>query len=143
MKCPNCHQESHEEFCPWCGQDSSRPVRPLAMKSPNTRVYVVQNQLKEGNAKFDLTPAEQYGSFVFCLSADAKPFNAAACIKELHLKLRNIRKQDHLLLLGNPCLIGWAVAIAAHYSGGPLNLLQWEKREKAYVVIQSDILMWS
>ena len=105
-----------------------------------TRVYVVQNQLKGGVPKFDLSPAKRYGSLVFCLEGDASPFRSAECIQELHLKLRNIRTCDYLLLLGNPCLIGWAVAIATHYAGGSLNLLQWEKRVDGYVVVRCDVL---
>lgn len=110
------------------------------MTLPNTRVYVVQNQYRSGAPKFDLTSAEQYGKLVYLLDSYARPTDADTCIRELHEKLRNIRRHDYLLLLGNPCLIGWTVAVASHYSGGSLNLLQWEKRAEGYVVIQCDVM---
>lgn len=141
MNCPSCDHDIAERFCPWCGHDSQKG-KPITVQM-DARVYVVQHQTKDGAAKFDLRPAEQFGRLVFCLDADAKPFNHHRVIRQLHERLRDIRKHDYLLLLGNPCLIGWATTIAAHYSGGILNLLQWERRDQAYEVIRADILMWS
>jgi hypothetical protein len=143
IECPTCHKDIQERYCPWCGHDSyDEEMTPPRLITPAlaTRVYVVQNQYKNGAPKFDLSSAERFGKLDFLLASDARPSNADACIRQLHDKLRNIRRHDYLLLLGNPCLIGWTVAIASHYSGGSLNLLQWEKRADAYVVIQCDVM---
>lgn len=113
------------------------------MKLP--QVYVVQNQHRQDEAgqlkpKFDLTSAEEFGQLSFLLSPTARPFRPAPIIAELHQKLRDFRGDtDYLLLLGNPCIIGWTVAIAAQYSGGRVRLLQWDGRNARYGMIDADL----
>lgn len=109
-----------------------------------SKVYVVQNQYKStagGNLipKFDLEPARVYGPLVFVLSPAADHGQPNKVIDELHIRLREMTKNDYLLLLGNPCLIGWCVAVASHYTGGLLKLLQWESRTKSYLAVSCDL----
>ena len=83
------------------------------------KVYVIQNphrfdrNKQELVPKFDFTSAEKYGEVEFLLSPQAAPFNSGGIIDELEEKLENITHEDYLLLVGNPCLIGFAAAIAA------------------------------
>lgn len=110
-----------------------------------SKVYVVQNQHRwdsqkqELVPKFDLKKAEQYGDIEFLLSPKAKPFQPAAVIAELREGLRYYRSEDYLLLIGNPCLIGWAVALAAERADGRVNLLQWNGSEQRYLPIRSTL----
>lgn len=109
-----------------------------------SRVYVVQKQFKQdtgGNLvpKFDLSTAEKYGELVFLLGPTAGPFNSKSVISELKEKLEDYTPDDYLLLLGNPCLIGWAAIVANAKAGGKMNLLQWSGKEQRYVVIRSDL----
>ena len=47
---------------------------------------------------------------------------------------------DYILCIGNPVLIGWAVAIAASFSdSGQVRCLHWSSRERAYTCIAQDI----
>lgn len=108
------------------------------------RVFVVQNQHRQDRdgvlqPKFDLEPARQHGELVFLLSPTARPFRDVEIVDELHRKLRDYGPADHLLLLGNPCLIGWATAIAAHHNGGRVQLLQWDGRNREYAVVGCDL----
>lgn len=107
-------------------------------------VFVVQNQHHsdgEGNLipKFDLTPAQKFGTIIHLLSPTARPFNPGPIVQELHRKLSNYTPRDYLLLLGSPTLIGWTTAIAAHYAGGRINLLQWDGRAKEYQAIVAEL----
>lgn len=110
-----------------------------------TRVFVVQKQMRWDQSKgelvpkFDLTKAEKFGEVVYLLSPTAGPFNPAPIIKELKTKLSTIQPTDFLLLIGNPCLIGWATAIAVQYTGGRVNLLQWSGKEQSYLPIQTKL----
>lgn len=110
----------------------------------NSRVFVVQNQHKwDGNSfvpKFDLTSAAEYGELIYLLTPTAAPFNSKPIIEELREKLIDFSNDDHLLLIGNPALIGFSVAIAAESNGGAISLLQWSGKERRYVRIQADDL---
>ena len=107
-------------------------------------VYVVQNQLKrEGTRlvpKFNLDPAKQYGPLKFLLTPNANPFKPEHAINELTSGLEHFDQKDHLLLIGNPCLIGWAVTIAAYAADGPINLLQWHGKDRRYIPVTGDPL---
>lgn len=109
------------------------------------KVYVVQKQQRFDARSGDLVPrydtinrAAQYGEMEYLLSPTAGPFRSESIIAELKEKLKNFTDQDYLVLIGNPCLIGWAVAIAAQRSGGKVNLLQWSGRNDSYVEIRSQ-----
>ena len=109
-------------------------------------VYVVQNpykwdaQKQELVKKYNLEPAEEYGDLVFLLSPTAAPFNPTPIIKELKENLTNFTDEDYLLLIGNPVLIGLAVAIAADTNEGNAKLLQWSGKDKKYLSIQVNQL---
>lgn len=108
------------------------------------RVFVVQCQHKMGDAgrlvpKFDLSTAAQYGEIVFLLSPTASPFNPAPIVAELSEKLEDFGDEDSLLLIGNPCLIGWATAIAACQNDGFVRLLQWSGQTRSYIPVEADL----
>jgi len=96
-----------------------------------SRVFIVQNQMRRAPdnsgmvTRYDFASAEQYGNLVYLLGPSAGPFNPPSIITELHEKLADFSDEDYLVLVGNPCLIGWAVAIAADHNGGCMKLLQW------------------
>lgn len=106
------------------------------------RVFVVQKTMRwdaqkgELVPKFDLEPAEEYGEVIYLLSPTAAPFNPDTVLPELHQKLESITENDYLLLVGNPALIGIVCAIAADYSQGCFNLLQWSGKERRYLPIR-------
>lgn len=115
----------------------------------NKRVFVVQNQHRWNRTaqcfepKFDLSPAEEFGELSYLLSPTAAPFRPEPVIEELREKLSDFGPEDHLLLVGNPVLIGFAVAIAAHYSGGAVSLLQWSGKDQRYINVTASGLFTS
>jgi len=108
-------------------------------------VFVVQNQRRLDRAKnayvpkFDLNPALEYGKLVYLLSPTAKPFEPEPVIDELHEKLGNYDDDDYLLLVGNPMLIGWAVAIAGEYNYGRVRTLQWSGKDNRYLSVNAQL----
>ena len=114
-----------------------------------SRVFVVQDQHRWDPAqsklipKFDLTPALEYGTFVHLLGSNASPFKPENIIPELREKLADITNDDHILLIGNPVLIGWTVAIAADMNDGDVNLLQWSGKDRRYISIRAQVYDWS
>lgn len=114
-----------------------------------SRVFVVQNQHRWNRdkqrfePKFDLTPAQEFGELVYLLSPTAAPFRPEPIIEELKEKLADFRPGDHLLLVGNPVLIGFAVAIAADANGGDVSLLQWSGKDQRYITVEAAGLFTS
>lgn len=110
-----------------------------------SKVYVIQKQLvynKDAGAlvsKFDFSLGEDFGELVFLLSSSAAPFDPDSILLELSEKLKDYSDEDFLLLVGNPCFIGWATAIAAQNNNGNVKLLQWSGRNKQYIPIDAKI----
>ena len=108
-------------------------------------VYVIQKQMRYDErrkglvSRFNLEPAKQYGELVFLLDTAAEPFNPEPVLKVLRERLEPITAEDYLLLVGNPCLIGWATAIAADRTDGDVNLLQWRARERRYLAVSANV----
>lgn len=111
------------------------------------RVFVVQNQHRlndrSGNLepKFDFSSAERYGELIYLLSPTARPFSPEHVISQLKDKLIDFRDEDCLLLIGNPCLIGFAVAVASWANEGRVRVLQWDGRRREYVLVESRLPM--
>jgi len=109
-----------------------------------SKVYVVQNHASYDKStglmvpRYDLSPAEEFGELVFLLSPINTPSKHEKAIAELRKKLRNFSDDDFLLLIGNPCFIGWATAIAADMNDGRVAMLQYNGSSKSYYVVQVD-----
>jgi hypothetical protein len=111
----------------------------------SAKVYAIQNQHRwdqgkgEFVPKFDLSSAKQYGDVEYLLTPTAAPFNSGPVVKELKQKLSWFGDNDSLLLIGNPVLIGCAVAIAAKVNNGRVKVLQWSGTDRRYVAVQLDL----
>ena len=109
-------------------------------------VFIVQQQMRFDQDKKELVPrftsiakAEKWGKLEFILSPSAHPFNPDLVLGDMHEKLLDFNNDDHLLLIGNPALIGMATAIAARYNDGLVKLLQWSGRHNDYTEIVARI----
>lgn len=108
-------------------------------------VYIVQKQMRYDPAKrglvprFNLEPARQYGDLKFLLDSQATPLSPDTTVACLQERLREFSENDYLLLVGNPCLMGWACAMAAEKAGGVLQLLQWHSAEKRYIPVRAEL----
>ena len=105
-------------------------------------VYAVQKQMKFDQEKKELVPrftsinkAERWGEIVYLLSPSAHPFSPELVLGDIHEKLSSFSDDDHLLLIGNPGLIGMTTAIACYYNEGRVKLLQWSGRHNEYTEI--------
>lgn len=109
------------------------------------RVFVVQNPHRHNpntgalEPRFDLTPAAEYGTLVFLLGPNAKPFTSEPVVADLRVGLSDYTDDDHLLLVGSPVLMGWACAIAADMNDGIVSILQWSGREQRYIPVKADL----
>lgn len=110
------------------------------------RVFVLQRQMRKNRDTGELEPrftheaAREFGELRYVLSPSIKPFNAEEALDELDAALAGFTAEDYLLLVGNPCLIGWATAVAAAKTGGPVRMLQWSRGR--YIPVESNLGSW-
>lgn len=115
-----------------------------------SRIYVVQNVLRvsyktgELEPKYDLEPARRWGELIFLLDHTFKsyvPQQVNEAIAQVRQRLTDpgITVDDFILPLGDPSMIGVAIAIAADTLGGRLRILQWDKRRLDYEEIKIDL----
>jgi hypothetical protein len=110
-------------------------------------VYVVQESMRrDPNTRelvpvHDLTPARVFGDVVVLLSPSAMPFGqCSGIVSELHDKLSKYdAERDWILPMGNPVLIGWAMAVATEYGEGRVRALVWNSRTKRYTPTDAQI----
>lgn len=90
--------------------------------------------------KYDLTDALRFGPLVYCVEGEVDVGKTAPIISQLDEKLATYTDRHFLLLIGNPLVIGIAVAIAASASpNGVVNCLQWSPPDRGYIPITFNL----
>ena len=105
-------------------------------------VYVVQEipGTQAGNPKINIMGAAQYGSFKFLLPELSQIiFSPGPLIFKLRQKLKDFTSKDHLLLTGDPAIIGVACSIVSDLTNGNYKLLKWDRQERKYYPIEINL----
>ena len=102
-------------------------------------VYVLQ----EPPANINILNASNFGYLVICLPRYGDDsqiiYSSSPFIFKMRKNLRDFRKQDYILLTGDPSIIGISCAIATEMTNGQFNLLKWDRRELKYYPIEIDL----
>ena len=105
-------------------------------------VYVIQEiaGTKDGKPKINILGAAEYGTFKFLLPELSQMiFSPGPLIFKLRKGLRDYPTKDHLLLTGDPAIIGVACSIVSDITHGKFNLLKWDKQERKYYPIHINL----
>ena len=105
-------------------------------------VYVIQHiaGTQAGNPKINIMGAASYGQFKFLLPEFSQMiFSPGPLIFKLRQGLKDFKEEDHLLLTGDPALIGVACSIVSDITNGKYNLLKWDKQERKYYPISINL----
>ena len=108
-------------------------------------VYVIQEiaGTKSGNPKINIMGASSYsssGKFIFLLPEFSQIiFSPGPLIYKLRKGLKDFKEGDHLLLTGDPAIIGVACSIVSDITNGKYNLLKWDKQERKYYPIEINL----
>ena len=105
-------------------------------------VYVIQEipGTSEGRPKINIMGAANYGKFKFLLPELSQIiFSPGPLIFKLRKELANYKKQDYLLLTGDPAIIGVACSIVSDITNGKYKLLKWDKQERKYYSIEINL----
>ena len=124
---------------------SSMKDEDLKLKAYEERipkVYVIQEiaGTKDGKPKINILGAAEYGTFKFLLpDLSQMIFSPGPLIFKLRKGLRDYTTKDHLLLTGDPAIIGVACSIVSDITHGKFNLLKWDKQERKYYPIHINL----
>ena len=105
-------------------------------------VYVIQevSGTQAGNPKINIMGASHYGKFKFLLPEFSQIiFSPGPLVFKLRQGLKNFNESDHLLLTGDPAIIGVACSIVSDITNGKYNLLKWDKQERRYYPISINL----
>ena len=111
-------------------------------KNDSPVVHVIQHipGTAEGRPKINIMGAAHYGKFKFLLPELSQIiFSPGPLIFKLRKSLANYKKQDYLLLTGDPAIIGVACSIVSDITNGKYNLLKWDKQERKYYSIEINL----
>ena len=105
-------------------------------------VYVIQKiaGTQAGNPKINIIGAQKYGEFKFLLPEFSQMiFSPGPLVYKLRQGLKDFKERDHLLLTGDPALIGVACSIVSDITNGKFNILKWDKQERQYYPIEINL----
>ena len=108
----------------------------------DNKVYVIQEiaGTTQGNPKINIVGATEYGDVNFLLPEFSQIiFSPGPLIYKLKKGLKDFRKEDYLLLTGDPAIIGVACSIVSDITGGKFKLLKWDKQERKYYPIEINL----
>ena len=106
------------------------------------KVYVIQEiaGTAEGRPKINIMGAAEYGKFKFLLPELSQIiFSPGPLIFKLRKALKDFTSEDHLLLTGDPAIIGVACSIVSDMTNGKYKLLKWDKQERKYYPIEINL----
>ena len=117
--------------------DSLETFLKFHKENPMERfVYVIQQPAPNIN----ILSASDFGYLVICLpNRDQAIYSTAPYVQKMTKNLRDIRKEDYLLAVGDPIIITLSGIIANDNTNGQFNMLKWDKREYRYYPLDFDI----
>ena len=105
-------------------------------------VYVIQELpgTQAGTPKINIMSANKHGEFKFLLPEFSQIiFSPGPLVFKLRKLLKDYTPEDHLLLTGDPAIIGVACSIVAEITNGKFNLLKWDKQDRMYYPIKINL----
>ena len=112
-------------------KNSYRPVVYVLQELPGT---------KAGSPKINIMSAREYGEFKFLLPEFSQIiFSPGPLVFKLRKLLKDYTEDDHLLLTGDPAIIGIACSIVSDITNGKFNLLKWDRQEKMYYPLKINL----
>lgn len=110
------------------------------------RVYVVHNHQQYDTfshslkPKYDVSPASRFGEIVEVYAPEGSAVDYDEAYEQLYKVLEDYTHDDFILCIGNPVLIGWAIALAADASSeGVVNCLIWSGRDRQYQCVSRQL----
>jgi hypothetical protein len=105
------------------------------MEGMDVTVYITQHS--HGR---DFLPARKYGELEALLQGNVQiVISGDPVLRKIKRGLRNFNDDDHLLLSGDPLIMGVAVYEALRVNGGRARFLKWDRRNQDYFEVSLDL----
>ena len=114
----------------------------MSMTERKKIVYVIQELpgTKAGTPKINIMSANRHGEFKFLLPEFSQIiFSPGPLVFKLRKLLKDYTENDHLLLTGDPAIIGIACSIVSDITNGKFNLLKWDRQERMYYPLKINL----
>ena len=93
-------------------------------------VFVVQDV-----PKLNLMPAKKFGTLRIMFPPGDHLRDIERAVNILASSFGSYQKQDYLLPIGDPTLIGLAIGVALHTSMYSIKVMRWDRQEQQYDII--------
>ena len=88
----------------------------------------------------NILSASDFGYLVICLpNREQAIYSTAPYTQKMQKNLQDFRKEDYLLAVGDPVIIGISTATVSNVTNGQFNMLKWDKREHRYYPLEVDM----
>ena len=89
----------------------------------------------------NILSASDFGYLVICLPNRESQaiYSTAPFVRKMKKNLQDFRKEDYLLAVGDPVIIGISTAAVSDVTNGQFNILKWDKREFRYYPLEVDM----
>ena len=101
-----------------------------------TFVYVIQQPAPNIN----ILSASDFGYLVICLpNRDQAILSTAPYVQKMQKNLQDFRKEDYLLAVGDPVIIGISTAAVCDITNGQFNMLKWDRENQCYYNVKINL----
>jgi len=108
-----------------------------------SRVFIVCEPTRIENGQqiksVDLSPAAKWGEIIIVLQTSQAMVAPSAMIKTINDVLHDFSDDDYIVPVGDPILMCVVASIAARNNNGRVRYLKWDRRNRDYMVIKTDI----
>jgi hypothetical protein len=120
---------------------------PAIRQLTGSRCFMVQEPLKrspDGELiyRINMGKVKHYGKPINIFSwseiKERDDPNPDMLVWRLRTELHDFSDRDYIVPVGNPCLIGMAIAIAAECNEGRVKVLDWSKVKDDYRLMEID-----
>lgn len=87
----------------------------------------------------NFSPAKKFGDIVVCLPAGMSPYLTMPAYRLMEERMRDFSREDFLIAVGDPIVIGMAFCIAAGKTGGKFSMLKWERFSGEYLRVNVEV----
>ena len=105
-------------------------------------VYILQDVpgTRDGRPKINIIGASEFGRLKVLLPETSQIIlSPGPLVFKLRKLLKDYTEDDHLLLTGDPAIIGIACSIVSDITNGKFNLLKWDRQERMYYPLKINL----
>ena len=89
--------------------------------------------------KFSIDAADEYGEVKVLLPYGNVAMAPQPMVVSLRSQLKDFNDEDYILPVGDPAIIGAAIAVAAEFNNGRVKVLKWRGKQHRYTTLKMNL----